>query len=127
MFYVDFAYLYIGRFKLITLSILFQGQSESDIKGHNLVYLHVNYNTFRLAFWLLSYLMEDPKALAALKDEIHEKIQSTKDETTGTSNLTIGDVEKMKILGKYCNTPHTSAKITGLTELKKLSLSSASF
>jgi len=37
--------------------MLKQDQSEADIKGHNLVYLHVNYNTFRLAFWVLAHLL----------------------------------------------------------------------
>ena len=78
-----------------------QGQTEQDIKGHNLVYLHVNYNTFRLAFWILSYMLEDPKALAALKDEIDEMIESKKYEFTGTSRLTISDIEEMKVLSKF--------------------------
>lgn len=78
-----------------------QGQTESDIKGHNLVYLHVNYNTFRLAFWVLSYMLENPKGLAALKDEIDQMIESKKDEDTGVSTLTIADIESMKILSKY--------------------------
>ena len=81
------------------MSIIFQGQTESDIKGHNLVYLHVNYNTFRVAFWLLAHMMEDPKALAALKDEINAMVESRKDED-GTSRLSVSDLEQMKILSK---------------------------
>lgn len=38
------------------------GQSEQDIMGHNLVYLHVNYNTFRLSFWCMYFLLADQKA-----------------------------------------------------------------
>ncbi len=77
-----------------------QGQTEQDIKGHNLVYLHVNYNTFRLAFWILSYMLEDPKALAALQDEIREMIEKKKDERTGTSTITVAELESMEILSK---------------------------
>ena len=46
-------------------------------------------------------MLEDPKALAALKDEIDEMIESKKDEFTGTSRLTISDIEEMKVLSKY--------------------------
>lgn len=65
------------------------------------MYLHVNYNTFRLAFWVLSYLLEDPKATAALKAEINEMIERKRDEETGVSTFTISDLEEMKILGSY--------------------------
>ena len=46
-------------------------------------------------------MLEDPKALAALKDEIDEMIESKKDEFTGTSRLTISDIEEMKVLSEY--------------------------
>ena len=46
------------------------GQSDAEIKGHNLVYLHVNYNTFRLAFWAINHVLEDPKAQEALLREL---------------------------------------------------------
>ena len=46
-------------------------------------------------------MLEDPKALAALKDEIDEMIESKKDAFTGTSRLTISEIEEMKVLSKY--------------------------
>ena len=36
------------------------GQTQLDVAGHNLVYIHVNYSTFRLAFWTLNNLLENP-------------------------------------------------------------------
>jgi hypothetical protein len=75
-----------------------QGQTESDIKGHNLVYLHVNYNTFRLAFWVLANLLKDEKALAALREEVDEAVSSHLDSETNTSNFTPNDLESMQIL-----------------------------
>ena len=79
-----------------------QGQTEAEIKGHNLVYLHVNYNTFRLAFWALYHMLADPKALAALRDEIRETIQNKleEDPTSEKAVFTQEDLEKMKVLGK---------------------------
>lgn len=77
-----------------------QGHTEADIKGHNLVYLHVNYNTFRLAFWVLSNILEDEKARAALKDEIDQAIDARLDESTNTAEFTLKDIEDLKILGK---------------------------
>ena len=80
-----------------------QGQTEADIKGHNLVYLHVNYNTFRLAFWVLSNLLEDEKAMAAVKEELNQAIYDRLDDETNTARFTIKDVEEMKTLGKFVN------------------------
>ena len=75
------------------------GQTEADIMGHNLVYLHVNYNTFRLAFWALSYILEDEKVLNALMDEINNSIDDNRDEN-GTAAFSIKDIENMEVLGE---------------------------
>lgn len=56
------------------------GQTDADIKGHNLVYLHVNYITFRLTFWLLYQLLTHPDALAAVVDEIDAYVEQRTDE-----------------------------------------------
>ena len=77
-----------------------QNQTESDIKGHNLVYLHVNYNTFRFAFWVLSNLLEHKEAEEALLREIEETIQPSYNPKTNTASIDSKDVEGMKILGK---------------------------
>jgi cholesterol 7alpha-monooxygenase len=76
-------------------------QSETDIKGHNLVYLHVNYNTFRLAFWALNNLLEDPEALKALMNEIDALMVDRYDPQTNTAYFEMKDVENMKVLGQY--------------------------
>lgn len=78
-----------------------QGQNEGEIKGHNLVYLHVNYNTFRLVFWVLSNLLQDPKAMAALQDEIDNAVQDRLDTEANTASFTLADIEDMEILGKF--------------------------
>ncbi len=78
-----------------------QGQTESDIQGHNLVYLHVNYNTFRLAFWVLVNLLENPKAYEALMEELNEAVDQRLDESINTAFFTPSDVEKqLPVLGK---------------------------
>ena len=86
--------------KTATRNMLDQGQSEAAIKGHNLVYLHVNYNTFRLAFWVLNNIIEDTKAYAALTAEIENLITSKLDKQTNSAHLTIGDVEGLQVLGE---------------------------
>jgi hypothetical protein len=87
--------------KTATAYMKMQGQTESDIKGHNLVYLHVSYNTFRLAFWVLSNILEDPKASAALLAEIDEAVSDRFDEDSKTSTFTLKDVEDMRVLSEY--------------------------
>ena len=77
-----------------------QGQTDADIMGHNLVYLHVNYNTFRLAFWALSYLLEDEKACNAVREEMNELINSRLDDDTNTAHISPEDLESLKILGE---------------------------
>ena len=76
-----------------------QGNSAGDIKGHNLVYLHVNYNTFRLAFWVLSNLLSHPEALDALREELDDAIEVRTDED-GVASFTSQDLESLKILGE---------------------------
>ena len=56
------------------------GQWDSDLAGHNLVYLQVNYITFRLTFWLIYQLLTHPEALAAVVDEIDAFVEGHTDE-----------------------------------------------
>jgi hypothetical protein len=78
--------------------MLSEGQSEADIMGHNLVYLHVNYNTLRMAFWVLNNLLTNEKALAAFMDELDAAIEERRcgDEATFTTK----DIEQLPILGR---------------------------
>lgn len=87
--------------KTATAYMKMQGQTEGDIKGHNLVYLHVSYNTFRLAFWVLSNIIENPKAAGALQAEINEAVCDRLDGSSNTATFTIKDIEDMKVLSKY--------------------------
>jgi len=82
------------------------GQNELEIKGHNLVYLHVNYNTFRLAFWALSNLLETPDAADALHAELDELLQARYDPATNTALLDAKDVENLKVLGECRRRTH---------------------
>ena len=76
-----------------------QGQTDGDIKAHNLVYLHVNYNSFRLGFWLLDHLLENREAHDAVLREIQTMIAQKVDENN-EAMLTLADVEGLPILGK---------------------------
>jgi len=75
------------------------GQNEAEIKGHNLVYLHINYNTFRLAFWALSNLLETPAAVEALQHELDELLETRYDPATDTFKLDAKDIENLTVLG----------------------------
>lgn len=77
-----------------------EGQTEGDIKGHNLVYLHVNYNTFRFAFWVLSNLLEHEDAMEALQKEIQQMVDLHYNPKTNTATFSVKEVEEMKVLGK---------------------------
>jgi len=74
-------------------------QNEIEIKAHNLVYLHVNYNTFRLSFWALSNLLETPAAFDAIQHELDDLLETRYDPATNTALLDAKDVEELKVLG----------------------------
>lgn len=80
-----------------------QGQSETDIIGHNLIFLHVNYNTFRLAFWCQYQLLTQPASWAALSAEVKEIVEAKEFETDdeGRIMFSMEDIDKLPILGKY--------------------------
>lgn len=84
--------------------MLAHGQSEQDIMGHNLVYLHVNYNTFRLSFWNMYFLLSNREAYDALYNEIsamiRQKMESRASDETGPVVFSIKEIESMPILGK---------------------------
>lgn len=78
-----------------------RGQVDAEIMGHNLVYLHVNYNTFRLAFWSLYYMLSTEGCLKAIKEELQEAIDSKISGEHTTASFTFKEVEEMKYLSKY--------------------------
>jgi hypothetical protein len=82
--------------------MLERGQTEQDIIGHNLVYLHVNYNTFRMAFWAVYQLMEHPEALEALRNEVQELIEQREYNVNEDDEveLSLEDVDRLPVLGK---------------------------
>ena len=81
--------------------MLDRGQNEFEILGHNLVYLHVNYNTFRLSFWALAYLLEDPKGFAALKNEVRQAIEAKTVTGEDKAFFSLKEVEDLDILSEY--------------------------
>jgi len=74
-------------------------QNELEIKGHNLVYLHVNYNTFRMAFWALSNLLETPAAMEAMQRELDELLETRYNPDTNTASIDAVDLDSLKVLG----------------------------
>ena len=77
-----------------------KGQTETDVMGHNLVYLHVNYNTFRLAFWVLTHVLDHEKAYAALMEELEQAVHQRYDSNTNTAEFNTNDIEGLPILGE---------------------------
>jgi len=79
------------------------GQSETDIIGHNLVFLHVNYNTFRVSFWLIYYLTQYREALRALEEEIEDLVSKNAEycDTDSPVEISLEDIEKLPVLGNY--------------------------
>ena len=83
--------------------MLQHNQTEQDIIGHNLVYLHVNYNTFRLAFWTLYNLLEHREALEALRKEVEDVIRCKRAEMEDDEDevvFSIDEIDSLKVLGK---------------------------
>ena len=70
------------------------------MQGHNLVYLHVNYNTFRLAFWALAHLINNDEAVAAVTSEIDDVMESRDAGDDDVITLSVDDVDGLEVLGK---------------------------
>lgn len=89
--------------KYSTNFMLQHGQSETDIIGHNLVFLHVNYNTFRVSFWLIYYLTQFEEARKALLNEITDLVNEKAEysDSDGPIELTLEDMERMQVLGTF--------------------------
>ena len=85
--------------KLVSKLMKDEGQSESDIARHNLVYLHVNYNTLKLCFWIMNNIIHCPKSIAEIREEVEKLIRSRVD-GNHVAAITMPDVEKMSVLGK---------------------------
>ena len=78
-------------------------QPESDILGYNLVYLHVNYNTFRVTYWFIYMLMTHPEALEALAQEVKETVER-KSEYYGPDDeldFDMDEIDSLPVLSKY--------------------------
>ena len=88
--------------KFSTSYMLQNGQTATDIVGHNLVFLHVNYNTFRVTFWCIYRLLQQPQHVRdALFDELREAVQQKREEGNDQVGFTIEDFDKLPLLGEY--------------------------
>ncbi|XP_063407414.1 cytochrome P450 7A1-like [Mytilus trossulus] len=86
--------------------MLEHNQTEQDIIGHNLVYLHVNYNTFRLAFWSLYKLLENREALEGLRKEIDEVVRCKRAEMDDDEEeivFSMEEIDSLKVLDSVVN------------------------
>ncbi|XP_023930362.1 25-hydroxycholesterol 7-alpha-hydroxylase-like [Lingula anatina] len=79
-------------------------QNEMDIKAHNLVYLHVNYNTFKVAFWALYHILQQREGFQALRQEIDEILERKRQSNNPDEIILLdqADVEGMKTLDSIC-------------------------
>lgn len=90
--------------KFATKFMLQHSQSERDIICHNLVFLHVNYNTFRAVYWCLYKMMEDLSILDALRKEVDEVVaakSSGTNEDDLVAEFTLEDINKMPVVDSF--------------------------
>ncbi|XP_076448453.1 cytochrome P450 7A1-like [Babylonia areolata] len=90
--------------KFSTSYMLEHEQSAQDIVGHNLVFLHVNYNTFRVAFWCLYQLLQNSPAREALLRELQEAVEErrgTEEGQNGQAGFTIEEFDKLPVLDSF--------------------------
>ncbi|GFS25638.1 cholesterol 7-alpha-monooxygenase [Elysia marginata] len=90
--------------KFATDFMLRHSQSEQDIVGHNLVFLHVNYNTFRVVYWCMYKLMEDAKIMAALREEVEEVVEAKRSGSSpeeAAAEFTADDIHKLTLVDSF--------------------------
>ncbi|KAK7489659.1 hypothetical protein BaRGS_00019054 [Batillaria attramentaria] len=81
--------------------MLQHGQSEQDIMGHNLVFLHVNYNTFRVAYWCVYQMLEHPEFCQDLAHELKEAIEARRVEGDDAVGFTLEDIDHLPLLDSF--------------------------
>lgn len=77
--------------------------TDAEITSHNLVFLHINLNTFKVATWCLYQLMNHKSAMYAVREELENFIQANKQEKEGDTDVTYisaKEIEEMESLGK---------------------------
>ncbi|KAK3769668.1 hypothetical protein RRG08_004920 [Elysia crispata] len=90
--------------KFATDFMLKHSQTEREIVSHNLVFLHVNYNTFRVVYWCVYKLMEDAKIMAALREEVQEAVDAKRSGSTSEDSVaefTIDDIHKLPLVDSF--------------------------
>ena len=87
--------------KFATRFMLQNEQSSEDIIGHNLVFLHVNYNTFRINYWCIYHLLEQKHARQALLRELEEAIEGRRVEGKDEVGFTMEDFDRLPLLGEW--------------------------
>jgi len=77
---------------------------DSDIKCHNLVFMHININTFKIAFWCMYELMANPAAMRDMRTEMNNLLEANAEQQDADDQDVIGisakDLEGMKVLGE---------------------------
>ncbi|XP_025108085.1 cholesterol 7-alpha-monooxygenase-like [Pomacea canaliculata] len=77
------------------------GHSEQDIALYNLVIFHVNYNTFRAAYWCVYKLAEDPRILKDLERELHEAIEMKRADGEESVAFTLAEIGEFPLLDSF--------------------------
>lgn len=77
------------------------GGTMHEVMGHNLVYMHVNYNTVKTTFWALCRLIENNEALTALRDETNAFLIGRTKEHDDTVEVPLSEVERLPTLGEF--------------------------
>ncbi|XP_067932244.1 cytochrome P450 7A1-like [Watersipora subatra] len=74
--------------------------SEKDIQCHNLVFLHINMNTLKIATWCLYQMMNHKSAMMAVREELDNLIRNNRDSTEVGKAVTISpkEIEDMQTL-----------------------------
>ncbi|XP_025107476.1 cholesterol 7-alpha-monooxygenase-like [Pomacea canaliculata] len=77
------------------------GHSEQDIAVYNLILVHVNYNIFRVTFWCVYKLAEDPRVLKDLERELHEAIEMKRADGEESVAFTLAEIDEFPLLDSF--------------------------
>ncbi|PVD24508.1 hypothetical protein C0Q70_14991 [Pomacea canaliculata] len=77
------------------------GEKDEDIMGHTLVYLHVQYNTVRLAYWCVYKMVEQPRVLMDLEMELSKAIEEKREDGEETVAFTLNEINKLPLLDSF--------------------------
>uniref|UniRef100_A0A1I8ITJ4 Cytochrome P450 n=3 Tax=Macrostomum lignano TaxID=282301 RepID=A0A1I8ITJ4_9PLAT len=87
--------------KSVMSTMMEKEQPVASMVGHNMVYLHVNYNTKKATYWAINNLLKDRQAYAALQSEIDDAINAKVGDSSEVAEFSSDEIDRLPLLDSF--------------------------